>query len=123
MSIEENRADSKMKMNSTHQTLPALSSGKKPANQTSLKPKLPTQFDQSSLGPERSSNFNSVDRDYSLNRKAFLKAREGADAGKYNPKYDVVQARVTRNLSINVDKKVRPRQASLAKPLCIADDE
>ena len=70
----------------------------------------------------QSPEFQTVSRDNRLLQNAYLDIKEGHD-GNYRPKHTFGQQSITRNLTINVKKKVFGRSPASTTPACIVGEE
>ena len=67
-----------------------------------------------------SPEFRSVKRDNKMLQQAYLDTKDGADV-KYRVKHNLLEKRITRNLTINSKRKVFGKTVSKMPPACVSD--
>ena len=67
-----------------------------------------------------SPEFRSVQRDNKVLQRAYLDTKDGPDV-KYKVKHNLLEKRITRNLTINSKRKVYGKTVVKAPPACISD--
>ena len=76
------------------------------------------------MNSERSkptSEFLAVKRTNKLLKHAYLQSKDGADVGKYRPREEFLQTKITGNLTINPEQRTFGKKPIYIPPECVAD--
>lgn len=68
----------------------------------------------------QSPEFRSVKRDNKILQQAYMDTKDGADV-KYRVKHNLLEKRITRNLTINSKRKVFGKTVAKMPPPCVHD--